>query len=251
MAPHTKKRGKPAGATLSRAVSVSALLSSYPALARITDPVWLQAIRNATHHRLKVRTRVLPSERDELLLMLDGTVRVYYPAPDGREITLYRMQPGNLCVLSLNNLLQKRNFHVIAQTDTDVSALGIGADDFWSALADSEAFRTYVLAELNGRLCETMCLVQDTAFRNLNARLACLLGRLFERAKSTTIHVTHQVLAQELGTTREAVSRILKEFEQQECVRLSRGRIVLRNETGLLDLGGAGRARGDDYRRRL
>ncbi len=227
--------------------AVSSLLSSYPALARITDPVWVQAIQNATHHRVPAGTRMLRPAGDEFILMLEGIVRVYYPAQDGREITLYRMRPGNLCVLSLNSLLHRRDFNVIAQTDTDVYALGIAAADFRSALAGSEAFRTYVLAELNARLCDMMCLVQDTAFQKLNVRLACLLGRLFERAKSTTIHVTHQTLAQELGTTREVVSRILKEFEQQECIRLSRGQIVLNSETGLLDLGGVGRACGSDY----
>ncbi len=237
----SRKPGKHASATPIPSPP-DVLLSSYPALARISDPAWVRAVQNAAHHRIPAGAQMLPPAGNEFILVLEGVVRVYYPAQDGREITLYRMHAGDLCVLSLNSLLQKRDFHVMVQTSTDIYALGISAADFWAALGSSEAFRTYVLSELNGRLCEMMCLVQDTAFQNLNVRLACLLGRLFERAKSTTIHVTHQALAQELGTTREVVSRILKEFEQQDCIRLSRGQIVLNSESGLLGLGGSVRS---------
>ena len=64
-------------------------------------------------------------------------------------------------------------------------------------------------------------------------RLACLLGRLFERARSDTLHITHQELANELGTSREVISRILKEFERQDCICLSRGKIQLCSAEGL------------------
>lgn len=217
----------------------AAILAAYPELARIRDKAWLTAIQNAVHHRFSARTILLRGDVpvSQFLLMIEGSVRVYYPAHDGREITLYRVQPGDLCILSLNSLYQNRYFDVVAQASTDVYALAISAADFRAALAASEAFRTYVLSTLSGRLCELMCLVQDTAFQTLNVRLACLLGRLFERAKTGTIQVTHQQLAQEIGTTREVVSRILKEFEQQECIRLARGQIVLNDGSGLLDIG--------------
>ena len=217
----------------------AAILAAYPELARIRDKAWLTAIQNAVHHRFSARTILLRGDVpvSQFLLMIEGSVRVYYPAHDGREITLYRVQPGDLCILSLNSLYQNRYFDVVAQASTDVYALAISAADYRAALAASEAFRTYVLSTLSGRLCELMCLVQDTAFQTLNVRLACLLGRLFERAKTGTIQVTHQQLAQEIGTTREVVSRILKEFEQQECIRLARGQIVLNDGSGLLDIG--------------
>lgn len=216
----------------------ASILAAYPELAQIQDKAWLSAIRSAVHHRFRARTVLLRGNApvSQFLLMLEGSVRVYYPAHDGREITLYRVQPGDLCILSLNSLYQNRYFDVIAQAATDVYALAISAADFRAVLAASEAFRTYVLSTLSGRLCELMCLVQDTAFQTLNVRVACLLGRLFERAKTGTIQVTHQQLAQEIGTTREVVSRILKEFEQQDYIRLSRGQIVLNDEVSLLGI---------------
>ena len=67
----------------------------------------------------------------------------------------------------------------------------------------------------------------DTAFQPLEMRLACLLGRLFERAGSDTLDIIHQELAQELGTSRETISRLLKKLEQQECIILKRGQILM------------------------
>ena len=78
-----------------------------------------------------------------------------------------------------------------------------------------------------------MYMIQNTAFNHLNMRLACMLGSLFERNQGPVLKITHQDLAHELGTTREVISRILKEFERQNCVNLSRGQIELASAEGL------------------
>lgn len=216
--------------------SPASVLAHYPELAKIADPIWLAAINGATHYRFTAGTVLLCGRMPfrQLLLLLEGSMRVYQSAPDGRELTLYRMEPGDPCLLSLNGLLQDQDLQVSAQSITDAHAIGIAEGPFYAALAGSQAFRAYVLSALNSRLCELMRLVQDTAFQNLSVRLACLLGQLFERARSNTIRVTHQGLAQELGTTREAVSRLLKELEQRACIHLARGRIELVGESSVL-----------------
>lgn len=229
-----------AGAQVIGSAAAESMLSVYPDLAKIIDRSWQEAIRNATHHRFEARTIVMrgASRTNQFFLLLAGSVRVYHTAQDGREITLYHVHPGDLCILSLNGLLgSKRSLDVIVQASTDVYALGISEADFRAVLATSEAFRTYVLSALNERLCDLMCLVQDTAFQNLSVRLACLLGRLFEREKSNTLQVTHQELAQELGAAREVISRLLKEFEQQGHIHLSRGRITVSEHCRFLGLG--------------
>ncbi|MFP5348715.1 MAG: Crp/Fnr family transcriptional regulator [Gammaproteobacteria bacterium] len=205
------------------------LLSAYPELARINDRVWLEAIGRSAHHRFTRGTVLLrrdASNFNQFFLILEGSVRVYHVAPDGRELTLYRVEPGDLCVLSLNALYHNRSFDVVAEASTDVYALGIAAPDFFACLGGSEGFRHFVFSALSGRLCELMCLAQDTAFQNLSMRLVCLLGRLFERAKTNSLNVTHQKLAQELGATREVVSRLLKDLELKGHIRLARGKIT-------------------------
>jgi len=91
----------------------------------------------------------------------------------------------------------------------------------------SEHFRKLVLSSLARSVSEIMIAFHNTAFERLDMRLACLLGQLFERAQSDTIRITHHEIALELGSTREVVSRILKQLEQQGCLVLSRGQIQL------------------------
>ena len=211
------------------------LISSYPVLGGIEDPQWIEIINSAKNMNVSPRTVLFSGTTpcNNFMLILNGVIRIYQVAEDGREMTLYRVQAGDLCVLSLNSMLRNRVFNAIAETETDVQALVLSADDFHYAMNSSEVFRNYVLSTLTERLCETMYLIQTTAFNHLNMRLACMLGSLFERNQGPVLKITHQELAHELGTTREVISRILKEFERQDCVRLSRGQIELASAEGL------------------
>jgi CRP/FNR family transcriptional regulator len=211
------------------------LQAAYPGLSGITDRAWIDSINRAKLLEIPANIEIFSTSTtcNNFILMLDGRVRVYQTALDGREITLYRIEPGGICVLSLNSMLQNQTFNAIAETETNIRALVMPEADFNMLMNNSEVFRHYVLTTLTSRLCESMCLIQATAFDNLNMRLACMLGSLFERNKGKILKVTHQELAHELGTTREVISRILKQFEKQDCVRLSRGHIEIASPEGL------------------
>ncbi len=167
------------------------------------------------------------------LWVLEGNVRVYKHSADGREVTLYRVEPGDMCVLSLNALLGSRPYPAEATAETDVAGLMISGNNLLTAINESDSLRNYVMKMLTERLYEMMVLVSDIAFHRLDLRLACLLGQRFERSGGEPLNVTHAQLARELGTTREVISRILKEFEHQDCVKLARGRIYLVSRQGL------------------
>lgn len=167
------------------------------------------------------------------ILMLAGTIRIYQMAQDGREVTLYRIHPGDICLMSLNSLVSSKPFNANARCDTKVKALVVSRDDFFRAMDVSDNFRNLVLKSLTDSINELTDTFYHTVFERLDMRLACLLGRLFERVQSNTINVTHQALAQELGTTREVISRLLKQFEQQNCISLARGRITINNKSSL------------------
>lgn len=211
------------------------LISSYPILGKINNPEWIKTIQKAKSMEVNPNTVLFSGAApcNNFMLILKGVIRIYQTAPDGREMTLYRVEAGDLCILSLNSMLQNRIFNAIAETETDVSALVLTADDFKHAMNISETFRNYVVTTLTERLSETMYMIQDTAFNHLNMRLACMLGSLFERNKGPVLRITHQDLAHELGTTREVISRILKQFERQNCIKLSRGHIELASAEGL------------------
>lgn len=208
---------------------------AYPELADIQEKTWQETIEHAKAMNVGPDTTLFSGSGtcNNFMLILEGTIRIYQTAEDGREITLYRVQAGDLCILSLNSLLKNKSFDAIAVTESNVKSLVISSDSFSKLMNDSQTFRDYVISTLTERLCETIYLIQDTAFNHLNMRLACMLGSLFERNQGISLKITHQELAHELGTTREVISRILKEFERQNCVKLSRGHIQLASAEGL------------------
>ncbi len=211
------------------------LAARYPDLIAASDARALALLARGDTVRFAAGTTLF-RESDPcrgFLWMLEGRVRVFKHSPDGREMTLYRVTPGDLCVLSLNALLGHRPYPAQARAEADVTGLMLGGNAFLRGLGESESFRTYVMKTMTDRLHDMMTLVSDIVFHRLDLRLACLLGQRFERSRGEALRVTHAELACELGTTREVVSRILKEFEHQQCVRLSRGRIHLVSRQGL------------------
>ena len=120
--------------------------------------------------------------------------------------------------------------HIVAQhmniQFTDIRCLNYLMDN-------SQGFRKYVLQALVERLTDVISLISDITFRRLELRLACLMGQQFERSGGMPLRITHAELACELGTTREVISRILKDFERQQCISLNRGQIHLVSQDGL------------------
>lgn len=167
------------------------------------------------------------------LWLQQGSIRVFKYSPGGREITLYRVERNELCVLSVQCLLWDRRFPAEAVADDDIVGIALGKTEFDDAVAHSSAFNRYLLKELSMRMGDVVQLISDVTFHRLELRLACLLGRLFERSQSNCLQITHAQLARELGTTREMVSRILKELEHKQCVSLARGEIRLLSSEAL------------------
>jgi CRP/FNR family transcriptional regulator len=149
-------------------------------------------------------------------------VRVSKAAPNGREILLYRVEPGQSCILSGGCLLGHSDYTAAGVAESDVELLSISPDRFHELMLQFEPFRRYVFASYGERLSEVMELVAEVAFRRLDARLARLLIR-----RGPLIEGTHQELADELGSVREIVSRLLRSFEQRGWVRLERERVTV------------------------
>ncbi|RMF52817.1 MAG: Crp/Fnr family transcriptional regulator [Bacteroidetes bacterium] len=180
--------------------------------------------------------RYLCMEGDRCLhlpIVLSGSARIYKSGWQGREITLYRLEPGDSCILTASCLIGNHDFPAFAVTETDVVAALIPAASFHRWLGEYEAWRTYVFGLLWNRLIEIISLVEEVTFRRMDARLAEHLLKLTEGGPGA-IHATHEALADELGTAREVVSRILKEFERQGWVTLARGLIQVCDPHGLL-----------------
>jgi len=209
--------------------TIARLYEVYPQLLAEKGAEWLDILNSA--QVMEVPPETVLAEAGSLctnfMMLLDGRVRIYQHADDGRELTLYRIAPGDVCLMSLNSLLHDKPFRAYAKTETSIRMIMLSADDFGKAMRVCDAFCKLILSNLVNTVCVMVQTFYDTAFEPLDMRLACLLGRLFERSGSNVIDVTHQALSQELGTSREVVSRLLKKLEQQECIVLRRGQILL------------------------
>ncbi len=211
------------------------LQSCYPEVEHLIEPDVLEALASASQVHIPAGARLFrESERcTQFMWLLEGTVRVFKHSPGGREITLYRVAPGELCVLSLQSLICDEGYPAEAVAESDLIGLTLSQADFDNAIDHCRDFRRYLLKVLSRRIGEVVRLVSEVTFQRLELRLACLLGQLFERTGGKPVMKTHAEVARELGTTREMVSRILKDLEHQQCIKLSRGKILLVSKEGL------------------
>lgn len=168
---------------------------------------------------------------EHFFLVARGSVRVQRLSETGREIVLYRIGPGESCILTTAALLAAERYSAEAVAETVVETIGFPASTFDILVSTSRSFRAAVFATYAARLAELMLLVEEVAFKRVDVRLARCLLRLQDG--SATVPLTHRELAIELGTAREVVSRQLKEFERRGWVRLRTGAVVVENDPAM------------------
>ncbi|WP_269087664.1 Crp/Fnr family transcriptional regulator [Solemya pervernicosa gill symbiont] len=168
------------------------------------------------------------------LLVIDGSVRVQKLSESGREIVLYRVESGETCILTTSCLLSHCDYNAEAITETAVEAIALPQSTFDQALTASDQFRDFVFDAFGSRIAGLVTLIDAVAFGRMDIRLAQLLLEM--TPTEGTITTTHQLLARELGTAREVISRLLKEFERHGWVALSRGHVSLLDRSELIKL---------------
>lgn len=161
-------------------------------------------------------------------LILSGSLRVIKASANGRELQLYRVIPGESCILTSSCLLGHTRYQARGICEHDVEMVLLPASAFHVLLESQSSFRSYVFHLFSDRLTDLMQLVSAVAFQKLDQRLAVLLI-----TKESPIHATHQALADELGSAREMVSRLLKGFADQGWLVLGREHIEILNRTEL------------------
>ena len=165
------------------------------------------------------------AEVSEFVLLLSGEKRVYKASGIGREITLYEMGPGDICVLNASCLLSNTRLPANAASLTKVGMLLMPSSDFLDMMARYKEMRSFVFSRISSSLVSMMSLITEVTFGKMDERLS---DYLTEKSENCKLRTTHQKIADDLGTSREVVSRLLKELERQGEVRLSRNSIELR-----------------------
>lgn len=171
---------------------------------------------------------------ENMLFLLDGTVRVQQVSDTGREIVLYRINAGESCVLTTACLLAYDDYSAEGIAETDVQAAAIPREVFDELVAQSKSFRNFVFAAFSKRITGLFLMVDEVAFQRIDVRLAQKLITLSDGADK--VATTHQKLSVELGTAREVISRQLQEFQRRGWIAQSRGTVELLNRAELENL---------------
>lgn len=196
----------------------------YPMLTELPSGLFAQFSQEVRVLRVPAGTTLFDLDYPctAFILLSAGAIRVTKPALSGREILLYRVEPGDSCILTVSCLLGNATYPARGVAEDDLIAYAIGHPFFQQLMGSSNAFREFVFRCFSERMIHLMALVEEVAFRQLDQRLAALLVE-----RGPVIVATHQMVADEVGSAREVVSRILKHFEDLGYVRLERGRILI------------------------
>jgi CRP/FNR family transcriptional regulator len=160
-----------------------------------------------------------------IAFLLSGEIRVFKSGEAGREITLYEIGKGETCILNASCILSSLTYPANAVSTEPGDMLLILSQDFRRLIATYEDMRNFVFNILSQRLAEVMALVEEIAFGRMDRRL---LDYLVEKSDHNQLMATHQKIADDLGTSREVVSRLLKDYERKGRISLSRNLIELK-----------------------
>ncbi|MBL8486747.1 MAG: Crp/Fnr family transcriptional regulator [Rhodocyclaceae bacterium] len=215
-------------------MNTSAFAALYPVLSRLPQDLAGRVVSEAREITVPAGAVLFDEHQpcQGFPFVLAGAIRVLKTAANGRELPLYRVLPGESCIITSSCLLGHADYNArgVAETET---ALVLMPRRLFDELLAQEPFRDFVFHLFSERMAELMTLVEEVAFRKLDQRLAGLL-----LGKGKVVHVTHQQLADDLGSVREMVSRLLKGFAEQGLVRLGREQVEILDPARLRQIAG-------------
>lgn len=163
-----------------------------------------------------------------IAIVIGGRIRVFKMGENGRSITLYHVSPGETCILTTFCLLSQDSYQASAQAEEPTTAIIFPAGVFREWMNEHAAVRAFVFATMSDRLSEMMALIEEITFKKLDQRLVEFIISSVDGA-SASLNLTHEEIASQIGTAREVVSRVLKEFERRGALELQRGKIIIKD----------------------
>ncbi len=191
--------------------------------------------KSAVIRRYERGSFIHSSDRDCLgmLFIISGEIRTYILSDEGREITLFRLYPNDLCVLSASCVISQISFDTQMTARQDTEGLIIPPNITALLKEQNISVRCFLYEQATERFSEVMWAMQQILFKGLDQRLAAFLVEECERTNSNTVRMTHEQIARNISSAREAVARMLKQFTQDGLVELKRGEIIIKDTDGL------------------
>ncbi|MDL2216181.1 Crp/Fnr family transcriptional regulator [Desulfovibrio sp. OttesenSCG-928-M14] len=168
-----------------------------------------------------------------MTFVLEGCIKIFKLSPEGREITIFRVMPGDCCIMSAACILSGKPFSAMAVAEEDVTAVAVPGMAFSDFFSRSPVLRQYVMGMFADRFEAMAMLLEEVTFNRMDKRLAKFL---LQKPPQEKIATTQEAIALELGTAREVVSRLLNDFQKKGYVRLFRGGLSIDSREALLRL---------------
>ena len=171
-----------------------------------------------------------------LLLIRSGQLRVYTLSGEGREITLYRLFEHDICLFSASCVMPSVQFDVIVEAEKDCDLWVLPSCLFKNFMEESAAVANYASQLISSRFSEVLWLMEQIMWRSFDKRLAAFLLEESNLEDTSVLHITHEKIANHMGTAREVVTRMLRYFQNEGLVKLARGTVELTDRKGLMNL---------------
>ncbi len=171
-----------------------------------------------------------------LLLIKQGQLRAYILSDEGREVTIYRLFDRDMCLFSAACIMRSVQFDVIVEAEKDTELWIIPADVYQSLMEQSAAAANYTNELMGSRFSEVMWLMEQVMWKSLDKRLAAFLLEEAAIEGTDELKITHEIIANHLGSHREVITRMLRYFQSEGMVRLSRGMVAITDKEKLKSL---------------
>ena len=176
------------------------------------------------------------TECSGVILVRSGSLRLYMMSDEGKDITLYRLHKGDMCMLSASCVLQTITFDVFVDAEEDSECYVISGPAFSAVSEHNPNIKIFSLEMAVSRFSDVMWVMQQILFMSMDKRLAIFLSDEVARTGRDTISLTHEQIAKYMGSAREVVSRMLKYFANEGIVEVSRKGVKILDKKRLLDL---------------
>lgn len=171
-----------------------------------------------------------------VIFVRSGSLRLYMMSESGKDITLYRLHKGDMCMLSASCVLQTITFDVFVDAEEDSECYVISGSAFADISAHNPQIKIFALETAVSRFSDVMWVMQQILFMSMDKRLAIFLTDEAARTNSDTIALTHEQIARYIGSAREVVSRMMKYFASEGIIEVSRGGIKILDKKRLRKL---------------
>lgn len=161
-------------------------------------------------------------------LIISGSIRVYRLSDKGKEVTLYKLSPGDTCYLSISCLLSKKDYPAFAEVLEPTTVVFIPSNIFYDYIYNTIEFQKFMFENLYSKFNDVISVLEEVAFERMDVRIAKYLLQGSIKANNTKfLYLTQDKIASEVGTSREVVSRMLTDFKNKDIISSKRGKITI------------------------